>query len=63
MVAKASAAGSSVVVDMVAAVHRGDIEAIPALDLAGTSLAAVLMVEAIAVVVEAVAGTLIHSLH
>lgn len=33
-------------VDTVTAAHVGDIEAIPALDLAGTSLAAVLMVEA-----------------
>ncbi len=46
----ASAVDGSVVVDTVAAAHVGDIEAIPALDLAGTSLAAVLMVEATAVV-------------
>jgi hypothetical protein len=47
----ASVADSSVVVDTVAVAHVGDIEVIPALDLADTSLAAVLMVEAIVVVV------------
>lgn len=50
VVGTASAADSSVVVDTVTAAHVGDIEVIPALDLAGTSLAAVLMAVATAVV-------------
>ena len=43
----ASAADSTVAVDTMAAAHAGDIEAIPTLDLKGTRLADVPMVEAI----------------